>query len=127
MCDVVRVACAMMLLQALLLSYRGEARAVTGGSLAGEAAVVMTIGGGVVVDDDAMHIISTMSSRSSSSSVAVLASLSHFSCCSSAFAHRNASLWSDMQAAMARVRSSPLRCKVFPVLNFIWRTGSSYR
>ncbi len=114
-----------MLLQALLLSHRGEVRAVTGGSLAGEAAVVMTIGGGVVVDDDAMRNI--RSSSSSSSSVAVLASLSHFSCCSSAFARRNAALWNDMQAAMARVRCPPLRHTLFLSINFLAQTGSSYR
>jgi hypothetical protein len=101
MCD---VRCLMMTLpQALLLSHRGEVRAVVGGG--NEPAVVMTIGGGVVVDDAAMRICSSNISNSISS-VTVCASLSHFSCCSNAFAHRNASLWGSMQAAMAAMQSA---------------------
>jgi len=96
----------MTLPQALLLSHRGEVRAVVGGG--NEAAVVMTIGGGVVVDDAAMRMCSSNSSNSSNSisSVTICASLSHFSCCSKAFARRNASLWGSMQAAMAAMQSA---------------------
>jgi hypothetical protein len=83
-------------LQALLLSFRGEVRATVGLKT---AAVVVTIGGGVVVDDSAKHV------SNSSSSATVYAALSHFSCCSTAFARRNASLWDSMQAAMAKLQA----------------------
>jgi hypothetical protein len=87
-------------LQALLLSYRGEVRAALG---LGAPAVAVTIGGGIVVDDAAMQISSDFSDGSSSA--AVCAVLSHFSCCATAFARRNTSLWGAVQAAMARLQA----------------------
>jgi hypothetical protein len=85
-------------LQALLLSLRGEVRTPLG---AAAAAVVVTVAGGVVVDDSA-----TLIGSSSSGIATVCAALSHFSCCSAAFGRRNASLWSNMQDAMAQLQTS---------------------
>ncbi len=86
-------------LQALLLSLRGEVRTPLG---AAAAAVVVTVAGGVVVDDSAMLV---GCSSGGDGIATVCAALSHFSCCSAAFGRRNASLWSNMQDAMARLQT----------------------